>query len=82
MLFIRTYAMYLSCIYNIPVTVMKISLPPSRCNTKISYSLSSPELSLYAVFLSTYTSSLISHFSPKYDKGEDVEKYIIEDMQM
>lgn len=50
--------------FNVPVTVMKISLPPSKCNTSMSYSLSSPEFSLNADFLSTYTSSLISHFSP------------------
>lgn len=63
-----------STMSNIPVTVMKISLPPSRCNTKMSYNLSSPEFNLHAVFLSTYTSSLISHFSPKHNKEKEIMK--------
>lgn len=64
----------MSCEHIIPVTVMKISLPPSRCNTKMSYNLSSPEFNLQAVFLSTYTSNLISHFSPKHNKGKELMK--------
>lgn len=50
--------------YNLPVTVIKISFPPSKCNTKISYNLSWPLFILYADLLSTKTSKVISHFSP------------------
>lgn len=49
---------------------MKISFPPSKCNTNMSYNLSSPEFSLNADFLSTNTSSLMSHFSPVNEESQ------------
>lgn len=45
--------------------MIKISFPPSKCNTNISYNISWPLLILYANLLSTKTSKVISHFSPK-----------------
>lgn len=50
---------------NSPLMVMKRSFPPSKCRTKISYSLSKPEFSWEAVRLSTNTSRATSHLSPE-----------------